>query len=363
MLITTQQLKILLSDYAKVSESEASVFVDALVRSIVQHVQKNESVTIQGLGTFVIVETQQGQLRRVAFHPEESLKEAVNAPFSFFEPVVLSPGKPVEKSIASVEPELPAAATESQEETLPDPDPIEVEPLPVVVDPEPVVEEPESIVAEPEPEPDPEPEPVAEEPDPIVEKQGTEPEPVVEEPNTKKRRHKKLSRFYPLTFLLIILVMAGMTYLGMQYFAGKVSEKESSTSEKLTRISEVSVTLDDTIQEDDLAESDTIPSSDAISPYWIDPATGQPRQVKVKEGETMSTISFDTYGSRHFWSYMYELNKDQLGHPNNRVVGKTLYLPNPDYYGIDGKDPESRKKAMYFGYEIYDRFNNTSKAK
>lgn len=400
MLVTTQQLKQLLADYAKVSEAEASSFVDAMVQTIVQHVQQNEPVSIQGLGTFVIVEAQQGQLRRVAFQPEESLKEAVNAPFSFFEPVVISVAAPVEKPAAyqgPAEPNPEPAKLDTEQEMkidlssagIPVESPAEETIAEEIITEDPIAEESsseelESVVEEPASETEnivSVPVPVADPATSSASPSSPEPEPVSaadSKPAKKHHRIKKLSRFAPRVFFIIMVVAAVLTYLFMEGGEFLWHIQEHGGEDSLMRKSNVSAQLDASLQEDDLAESDTLATAelsllsveakdepvaaDALSPYWIDPATGQPRQVKVKEDETMSKISFETYGSRHFWSYIYELNKDQLGHPNNRVVGKTLYLPNPAYYGIDGTSDASRKKAMYFGYEIYERFNNPNKA-
>ncbi|MDO4497286.1 MAG: HU family DNA-binding protein, partial [Bacteroidales bacterium] len=108
MTINTDQLKKILAQYAKVSDNEASAFVDAFIQTILTHA-KHEEVVIQGLGTFYVAENVHN--KRLAFRPDEKLKEAINAPFAFFEPVVVSEGNDMQATESEIISE-PSAETE-----------------------------------------------------------------------------------------------------------------------------------------------------------------------------------------------------------------------------------------------------------
>lgn len=94
-----------LADTAKLPQSEATSFVEALVRTIVSKLEEGEEVEVHGLGSFRVVASRQGDIQRTAFTPDEQMKSAVNAPFSCFEPVVIKPAN--EESVPVVEEEEP----------------------------------------------------------------------------------------------------------------------------------------------------------------------------------------------------------------------------------------------------------------
>lgn len=165
---TTTQPDLLEQQLAKQSDSsveEAGVFIKALIDSILSSLDRGESVELHGLGLFQIVSSRQGELQRVAYTPDEQMRQAVNAPFECFEPV------PIVDPTSAVT--APAIVVEEPEETEPE-EPIIVTPLTNIdmkesEDPEQNKEQP-VVVAEPEPIAAAESEPVAipepEEPEP-----------------------------------------------------------------------------------------------------------------------------------------------------------------------------------------------------
>lgn len=86
---------------AGVSLTEAEVFVRAFFDVIVEGLEKDGVVKINGLGTFKVIEVESrssvnintgerfeiNSHRRLTFIPADSLKEIINAPFAMFEPV------------------------------------------------------------------------------------------------------------------------------------------------------------------------------------------------------------------------------------------------------------------------------------
>ncbi|MCR5394467.1 MAG: HU family DNA-binding protein [Bacteroidales bacterium] len=87
-MLNAKQFTFHLARYAKVSEADAETFMQAVTKVLLEQINAGEDVSIQGLGTFSVVETQQG--RRLAFQVDDKMRSQVNAPFACFEPMALA---------------------------------------------------------------------------------------------------------------------------------------------------------------------------------------------------------------------------------------------------------------------------------
>lgn len=74
--------------------------------------------------------------------------------------------------------------------------------------------------------------------------------------------------------------------------------------------------------------------------------------VKLEKGEYLPIIAKRYFGSKAFWSYIYDVNSDHLKDPSVIYIGTKLYLPDPDYFGIDANDSESVDKAATHGLNL-----------
>ncbi|MBQ7238160.1 MAG: HU family DNA-binding protein, partial [Bacteroidales bacterium] len=110
-MLTFSQFKFHLARYAEVSEADAELFMNTVTQVLLERLKAGEEVTIQGLGTFSVVETQQG--RRLAFQVDDKMRTQVNAPFACFEPMTLA----VKKETPST-PATPSQPPQG-EETIP----------------------------------------------------------------------------------------------------------------------------------------------------------------------------------------------------------------------------------------------------
>lgn len=399
-MITTPQIKQLLAQYAKVDEAEASAFVDALVQTVVETVKKGESVTIAGLGTFEVIEAQQGELKRLVFVQDEKIREAVNAPFACFEPFVVSEAEHVaETADESVEPI-------DEEETVAM-DPVQ-EPEPEEPAGEPEFEEP---VEEPELEEEPGTEEVSV-PDPEIPEKPEQP--VAEEHNKKAHadvpstRRTSFSAIGIAAIVLVVLAIAGTVYWFMEDVSKPVSRpivmevvsnervdqsvysdsilveqpvddntpmmvmaKEKSaekpvvakpdpTVEKPAQTQTAKPVAAPVATQPKPAQSEPKVSEPAKSePKASEPAKPQKPEAKqlmsnsdgtpkihvLAAGERLTVVALDVYGDKAFWGYIYDVNAFQIPNPNNVPVGTKLYLPDPSYYNIDASDPASVRKA------------------
>ena len=70
----------------------------------------------------------------------------------------------------------------------------------------------------------------------------------------------------------------------------------------------------------------------------------------------LPTMAQRHYGNFNLWPYIYEENKDKLGHPDYIRSGMELVIPPLLKYHIDPNDPEDIRKAKNLGIQIYKRF-------
>lgn len=350
--IKTEQLKQLLAEYAKVTETEASAFVDALVDTLLHHLKQGEEVTVGGLGVFYIVESQQG--RRVAFRPEEKLKEAVNAPFSFFEPMVISEGKPKYEAEPETKEELEEATEPDEasvEETYAEETPIE-----------------ETPVEEPEPEQEPEPEPApAQEP-------GPEPRTGDFSPRTRM--------WIRLALVLVVLCSAGFLYYLAHQKEVNTANAELSLVSDTTLLVDTPVVAEPAVADTPVVVAEPKPENIVLEkPADKEPevekpkiekpraerptdqqimhnADGTPMTVSLGVGERLTLLSERFYGDKSFWGYIYEVNAFQISNPNVVPCHLKLYLPDAAYFGIDAADSVSVKRAKQKQKDIFKAMND-----
>ena len=72
---------------------------------------------------------------------------------------------------------------------------------------------------------------------------------------------------------------------------------------------------------------------------------GNPVVYEVNDGEWLASIALKLYGSKAFWGYLYEVNRDMLHSPDDVKAGMELYLPNREYYKIDTTNIQSVQQA------------------
>lgn len=72
---------------------------------------------------------------------------------------------------------------------------------------------------------------------------------------------------------------------------------------------------------------------------------GNPVIHKLKGGESLTQIAQHYYEDASFWPYIFEVNRHKLSSPDRLQEGMKLYLPDPEYYDIDGDNPRSVSKA------------------
>ena len=96
--------------------------------------------------------------------------------------------------------------------------------------------------------------------------------------------------------------------------------------------------------------SETTEEKPAVKPEAASPEVIA--RVKIEPGSRLTLISLKYYGSKLFWVYLYEYNKNVIKDPNNVPIGTVIEVPAPEMYGIDRRDRSSIEKAAARQTEI-----------
>lgn len=335
--IDTNKLSHLLAEYAGITEEETSRFLESFASVVSKHVKSGEDVEIQGLGKFIVIDTKQAEMRRVALMLAESMKDEVNSPFSFFEPYIISKGNIVETKSDFEEANLEEKAEEPVvviEESSDNSDPLDIietldTPTEDTVSSKEVIEinseECDDITTE----------------DNEISNGGD-----IEDKTFDKResigKKNKIKYLWSTVWIVISLIIIGIILLFL--LGTKNNESEVDGFDSLSN--------EETLVVDSICESiDTLEQAVDI-PKILTDSIGTPMKVTLQQGERLTLIALRYFGSKDFWPYVYEVNKDRLSSPSNVPAGAVLHLPNPSYYGIDALSVESIEKAKEFGREI-----------
>lgn len=396
-MLTAEQFKFHLARYAKVKETEANAFMDAVTKTLLENVQAGEEVEIQGLGTFVVIDSQQG--RRLGFQVDEKMRKQVNAPFACFEPMVLA--AEMKKNVP--QPVVEVGTPEPEEEIV---NKVEDTPMELASEPAPVVEEPATVHEPEEEEPVQEPEvavaPASEEPsepestptpEPVSEA-APAPEPVAPKPVRKRYEEpslvETLQAFWQkarageikpwvwgaaaggllvLVLLIWLLIPSGKK----SDVAAPIEEEKVVAAVDSTDVAaeDESVAEDEPVKTQTSTESKSAPAkveqpktvASPVSTKGKKPSdemllheNGSPKMASLGDGGRLTLVALRNYGDKAFWAYIYDVNSFQLGNPNNVPIGLPLYLPDPTYYQIDASDPASIKRAQNRAMQILNEW-------
>lgn len=408
--ITFPELIELVAEATNTSKRMSELFLKELFATVSQALINGESVRIKNLGQFKIEEVKSrksvsvntGQEveipshNRLVFTPAKSLADALNEPFAQFETVVLDDDitdeqlaaingdvapeefveEPVDDAPENIDDEsadeaLETASEDAEEEVVTEESVALTPPpfMPLAAPVEEPVEEPEiEPTEEPEEEPETEPaeEPVEEPETEPSEESETEPQyeaddddddhSIVEFEKAKREIARKstiLGAVYgALGMLALLLVGWGAYTLGMNNQGKSVAPTDTVTVSDKDEMS-----TGEQVMRQEIGEADT-----TAAPIE-EPA--QPKVVTDTCTKTMflTRMAMKHYGSRDFWVYIYEENKDKLDNPNHITPGTVVVIPPAEKYGIDVNDPESVKQARIKSAQVFAKFPSTAGSK
>jgi hypothetical protein len=73
---------------------------------------------------------------------------------------------------------------------------------------------------------------------------------------------------------------------------------------------------------------------------------------RMKAGTRLTIISKRYYGSKDFWVYIYEANKERISNPDHIAIGTLIRIPKLDPRLIDVTNPRCLEKAKQL-HDIY----------
>lgn len=331
--VKTEKLSLILSQYAGISEEEASRFLSVFASVISAHVRNGEDVEVQGLGRFIVIDTKQSEMRRVALILSEIMRDEVNSPFSFFEPYVINKGKEIPSDELSNE-DASSSIVVIEEDSIEhsnsvntsDTDNNELEDIDEMFTPKTEEGEISDLVPEADPTQS-KSEPSLNEPteEATIETKSSE---LGQKPN---RQSHKLLYF----LISIVLILAAVIF----YF-NRSSVQEIEANEEITPFV------------DSLCENtDTLSNQVFVENLLLD-SLGIPVKIIATESDRLTSLSQRYFGSSEFWPYFYEVNKDVISSPSAELGGIELFVPNKSYYDIDASNQKSIGKAKALGIEI-----------
>lgn len=375
--LTIQDLAGLLAEYTGKDKNSSEHFLREFIAVVSEGVYTDKLVKVKGLGTFKIIPVEKRESIHVntgerfvipghykfSFLPDKELRELVNKPFSFFETTEL--GENVDFTDMDVVPdelEIKEAEDESVEEVMPEENHLSEEEPVVSSEEDSVVPSKEELVVPSEEEPAGQPEDEGVDIlEPVVDErpEDSEPDSPSEEAETcpdaerKKPRTKRIAVVSVFVFLLILFNIG--LYLNRACFFEKEKETlkvdtvfpkgETVATEVVADTATVFAKEDSARIVSETTEEKPAVKSEAASPEVI-------ARVKIEPGSRLTLISLKYYGSKLFWVYLYEYNKNVIKDPNNVPIGTVIEVPAPEMYGIDRRDRSSIEKAAARQTEI-----------
>ncbi|MFT3754023.1 MAG: hypothetical protein QM800_14480 [Paludibacter sp.] len=73
---------------------------------------------------------------------------------------------------------------------------------------------------------------------------------------------------------------------------------------------------------------------------------------QINAGSRLTIMSKKYYGSKDFWVYIYEANKERIQNPDNIEMGTLIRIPKLDPRLIDASNPRCVEKAL----ELHDKY-------
>lgn len=375
--LAIQDLAGLLAEYTGKDKNSSERFLREFIAVVSEGVYTDKLVKVKGLGTFKIIPVEKRESIHVntgerfvipehykfSFLPDKELRELVNKPFSFFETTELRENVDfTDMDVVLDEPNIKETEDESIEEMIPEEKHLPEE-EPVVFSEEGSAVPPEEdpvVFSEEEPAGQPEDEGM-DTLEPVVDERpdGPEPDSPSEEAETgpdagrKKPRTKRIVVVSVFVFLLLLFNIG--LYLNRACFFEKEKETlkvdtvfskgETVATEVVADTATVFAKEDSARIVSETTEEKPAVKSEAASPEVI-------ARVKIEPGSRLTLISLKYYGSKLFWVYLYEYNKNVIKDPNNVPIGTVIEVPAPEMYGIDRRDRSSIEKAAARQTEI-----------
>ena len=388
--ITIVDLRKAIAKQTQTEEAQVGAFLNQLIATIKEGLQKDKTVRISGLGTFKLqwveprksVNISTGEpiliegYQKLSFTPEQNVKERINEPYADLEPVILDDnGNVIEGQMPKSDPmqKFDEQALEIKDlladlgADLTNEEPAETE---TKVD-EPIVESNEESAIE-ESDAESKEEPIVEVSDaeskeePIVEKPKVEKietpvdSPKVSEVNgeTKEKEEKKEKPFrgwlvacITVLSLIILLFICGLFLQNKieewaDMLNGQMNAEQAMVDNEATPQDEAfSATANAAVFADESSDSVANTADEAVGNGDSSALAETPKALPqtdfykeriytefigfetVREGSRLTWIAKKFYDNKELWVFIYEANKDKIKNPSTVTVGTQLKIP------------------------------------
>lgn len=339
--ITKEDIIKQLSEQTNLPQEQIEIFVEKLNSTIIEKLETDKSVNIEGLGVLRLVwsnyhkntklrEGEPTEFYKLRFEAEEQIKELVNKEFGFLAPVDLteaSEDMPLNalskqaEEIKDILSEIQEVDSEAITNTESGTSSMVIESGSVVIESN-ISESPkiDTIVTE-----------HSEPTNTILSYPRTFEVDTIEDYSSDDVVIKDSRRWL---WILLISIGVGILVGGFVFFNYKYNFVDfdmllGSKVDKTIDEEVVPDTIDSTAMKN--TDRDTLFFENRRYDEFID-------TVKVTEGVTLVQLSLKYYGNKAFWVYIYEANKDILPSANHIALGTKIKIPSMPNIFIDPND-------------------------
>lgn len=312
--ITFPQLAASLSEATASNQETASAFLKAVFETISSALANGETVTVKGLGTFMVNEG-----NNVVWIPDEQLASAVNEPFAFFEAVELGEGV-TEETFTEIQPIPNNAESDNNGEENTTEENVEIPELPAdmpPIPPIPVAKENDTL------HPTNKTENIQEETDeipatnenlnsePEIEHTENQEEPQYtenqEEEYTSENHCRRFRIHQCASFVVGLIAGLAIGYFGAIYAfdnGSKTAETETTGNEIVDEITETEEEITRPISPDSIISSTTDSTEIIEKPDYNEGKSPYLAIDTITPNRYLTTMSRQYYGDYRFWVYI-----------------------------------------------------------
>lgn len=387
--ITMPNLIGLLSAQSGESKKQCEDFLREFFNIIVDTLSEGENVRIKSFGTFKVVAVEPRKSvdvntgeqieipshRKITFVPSKEMAEDVNSPFSIFESVEIPDDIFDAAQNAESERELQQIELgEKSEETihpeskvyLKNEENIEgsLENVESESDIEGVSKTAEYTIDDSEKENGTEETLIQPESEYGIENADTETndtaEPNDEEYVSEFKQENKKNHHFILGFASGLLFMALACAIAYIFFIDKLDINSFKRNDKFPEKEIVAAEMDKPADASEMTKSKIDSAADTTRIVNEEEVPTQvsdsPIYDTISKTRYLTTMAKDHYGDYNLWPYIYEENKQMLGHPDRIRPGTKVRIPSLRKYGVNPTNPNDISRAKRMGAEIYARY-------
>lgn len=352
--LTIVDIADLVSTKSGMTKKESELFVKEFFALATEVISKGESLTINGVGSFVPVwvdartsvdvNTKQpieipGHYK-LSFTPDKIMRDAVNAPFSAFTTEVV---------------EVSSEETTLENTTNTDDNNVIIE----VVDDE-IVEEVEAVEEQETEEFEKLQDSVEEEQTEIIINDTQIVAPVVVENKIdaevlKREFNRRTRNGYIGGFLTALILFVVFILIWIFFINDGKGISFSFSSFKISSLNDVEQSQPIVIEENNIDSLVVEPAEEKFDSIKIvneEQVVKEPVIETIERGKFLTTIAQKYYGDKVFWVYIYRENSGRIWNPKDLKAGFEVVVPEASKYDIDASNPESVQRAKELEKQI-----------